>query len=162
MHFTTLNGEINFSELHSHKYNALVFLSPECPLSEASLVELKRLDKLYNQENYSTKIIIPGNLYSKEEIVLFKERLTITFPIVIDTAYYITDYLKARTTPEYFLVDENMIVLYSGAIDDRALDNDVIRQEAKSMYAENAIKQLLIGNKIEQVKTQAVGCYIER
>lgn len=158
----SLNGEINISEIHKHKYNALVFLSPECPLSEASLMELNRLQRLFENQNYSTKIIIPGNLFSKQEITLFKNRLNISFPILIDSSYYLTNYLKASITPEYFLVDENMIVLYSGAIDDRALDNDIIRQEATTKYAENAMLQLLKGNKIEYSKTKAVGCYIER
>ncbi len=160
--FPSVNGTVMMAELHEQKINAIVFLAPGCPLSEASILELNRLDSLYAKNNYSTTIIIPGTLYSIEEIIDFKNNFNIKFRMVVDTNYYLTHLLNATITPEYFIVNENMIVLYQGAIDNRALDNDIIRQEATVNFAENAINSLISNTKIIQTKTKAVGCYIEQ
>ncbi len=160
--FQTINGSVQMNELHQDKMNSFVFLAPGCPLSEASILELNRLDSLYSENQYSTTIIIPGNLYSVQEIEEFKNTFNIKFRMVIDTNYYLTKLLNASITPEYFLVNENMVVLYQGAIDNRAIDNDIIRQEADINFAENAIKSIIENKKIEQTKTKAVGCFIEQ
>ncbi len=153
---------IKYRGNNTFKLNAYVFLSPECPLSEASLVELTRLDSIYKNSGYTTNIIIPGELYSVEEINTFIKNFNIKFPTYIDKNYECCDLLKAVSTPEYFLVDEHSEILYQGAIDDRALDNEIIRQEAKNFYAENAIKSVIDNKPISITKTKAVGCYIER
>jgi hypothetical protein len=160
--FQTINGSIQMAELHQDKMNSFVFLAPGCPLSEASILELNRLDSLYSINQYSTTIIIPGNLYSVQEIEEFKNIFNIKFRMVIDTNYYLTKLLNASITPEYFLVNENMVVLYQGAIDNKALDNDIIRQEADMNFAEIAIRSIIENKKIELTKTKAVGCFIEQ
>lgn len=160
--FQTINGSVRMNELHQDKMNSFVFLAPGCPLSEASLLELYKLDSLYSKNQYSTTIVIPGNLYSTKEIEEFKNVFNIKFRIVIDADYYLTKLLNASITPEFFLVNENMVVLYQGAIDNRALDNDIIRQEADINFAENAIISIIQNKKIEQTKTKAVGCFIEQ
>ena len=161
LRFQSVDGTVRMAELHEQKINAIVFLAPGCPLSEASILELNRLDSLYSKNNYSTTIIIPGKLYSLEEVIEFKNNFNIKFRILVDTNYYLTNLLNATITPEYFIVNENMIVLYQGAIDNRALDNDIIRQVATLNYAESAINSLILNKKIKQTKTNAVGCYIE-
>jgi hypothetical protein len=55
-----------------------------------------------------------------------------------------------------------MVILYQGAIDNKALDNDIIRQEADMNFAEIAIKSIIENEKIEITKTKAVGCFIEQ
>jgi hypothetical protein len=153
---------VTFSIINNSSLNAYVFLSPECPLSEASLIELNRLDSMYNNRGYATNIIIPGKLYSTEEIDSFKTSFNITLPIYIDKYYKLCDFLEAFVTPEYFLLDKNRLVLYQGAMDDRAIDNDIVKQIAKSYYAHDAIQSILNNQLISITKTKAVGCYIER
>lgn len=159
----TVEGtSVSIDKLYQHKLNAIVFLAPGCPLSEAALLSLTALDSLYRKNDYATFIIIPGNLYTQKEVELFKDSFDVSFPILIDTNYYLTHKLKASITPEYFLLNENKVILYQGAIDDRALDNDIIRQEARVQFAQKAIEDVLLNRKVEISKTKAVGCYIEQ
>lgn len=154
--------EVKLSYINTEEYNAYVFLSPECPLSEASLLELNRLDSIFNKEGYATNIIIPGELFSVKEISIFRDSFAIQFPIYMDKKYQLCDLLKATITPEYFLYSKNNKLLYSGAIDDRALDNDIVRQKASRKYVEE-VMQLLINKKpLGITNTKAVGCFIER
>jgi|694.fasta_scaffold02020_19 hypothetical protein len=158
----TYNGD-DFSDktFKNHKLNAVVFLAPECPLSEAAIQELNKLQKKYFKYDYSTYVVIPGNLYTNEEVKKFIEQFQIEFPVVLDTGAVITSMLKAKTTPEVFLVTDSMKVVYQGAIDDRAFDNEFIRQDAQHNYLDSAISQYSNFKKIKVIKTNAVGCFIE-
>ena len=158
----TYNGDdFSVKTFKNHKLNAVVFLAPECPLSEAAIQELNKLQKKYFQNDYSTYVVIPGSLYSKDEVKKFVEQFQIEFPVVLDTGAVITSMLNAKTTPEVFLITDSMKVVYQGAIDDRAFDNEFIRQEAQHNYLDSAINQYSKFKKIKVVKTNAVGCFIE-
>jgi hypothetical protein len=67
---------------------------------------------------------------------------------------------KATITPEVFLILSNNVI-YTGAFDDRAIDNEIIKQSASENYLYDAIKNTLEGKEVVNKKTKAVGCYIE-
>lgn len=158
----TNNGD-EFSNLsfQTHDLNAIVFLAPGCPLSEASIQEINKLQSKFTSNKLATFIVIPGHLYSRNEVDSFINHFNITFPVLLDTTGLLVKKLNATMTPEYVLLDKKMQVLYQGAIDNRALDNDLIRQSATINFADSAIHQYLSGQKIKFTKSKAVGCYIE-
>lgn len=158
----TSNGD-EFSNLsfQTHELNALVFLAPGCPISEASIQEINKIQEKYSSQKLATFIVIPGSLYSKKEVDSFISVFNISMPVLLDTTGLLVQKLNASITPEYFLLDKQMQVLYQGAIDDRALDNEIIRQSATINYADSAIHQYLKTKKVAITKTKAVGCFIE-
>ncbi len=158
----TINGD-EFSNLtfKNHELNAIVFLAPGCPLSEGSILELNKLHEKYTSAKLATYIVIPGSLFSKAEVKAFVDTFKIDFPVLLDTTGLLVSKLNASITPEYFLLDKNSKVLYQGAIDNRAFDNEFIRQSATINYADSAISQFLNNQKIKIQKSKAVGCFIE-
>lgn len=155
------NQNFNEEALRKNKLTAIVFLVPGCPLSEAALLELKKLEDQFREKGYETLISIPGNLYDKQEIKAFVDSFEIQFPILLDVDAVLTKKLNATITPEYFLLDSSLNIIYQGAIDNKAFDNEYIRQEASIHYAEKAILEYFSNKKISVSKTKAVGCYIE-
>lgn len=153
--------KIKESDLSKNNLTAIVFLAPGCPLSEASILELNKLDLKYRSKNYHTYVVIAGKLFSQEEVKDFVKTFNIAFPVLIDSNAILMNKYSASITPEYFLLDKYLNVLYSGSIDDRAIDNDLIRQESKNNFAERAIDEYLQNKNITIPKTNAVGCYIE-
>ena len=158
----TSNGD-EFSNLsfQTHELNAIVFLAPGCPLSEASIQEINNLQTKYSSNKLATFIVIPGHLYSRNEVDSFINHFNISLPVLLDTTGLLVNKLNATMTPEYVLLDKKMQVLYQGAIDNRALDNEIIRQSATINYADSAIHQYLKAEKIKIPKSKAVGCFIE-
>ncbi len=158
----TNNGD-HFSNLsfQTHELNAIVFLAPGCPLSEASIQEINNLQSKFSSSKLATFIVIPGRLYSRNEVDSFINHFNITLPVLLDTTGLLVEKFQASMTPEYVLLDKKMQVLYQGAIDNRAIDNDLIRQSATINFADSAIHQYLTGQKIKFPKSKAVGCYIE-
>jgi hypothetical protein len=138
-----------------------VFLAPDCPLSQYYTLPLRLIFENYH-EKISMAGIIPGKFYSMDEINQYKERYRIPFDLFLDDDLKLTNQLKASVTPEVFLLDENLHLVYSGAIDDAAVDLTVKKQVVRNHYLKNAVDGLLNHQPSGVRKTKAVGCIIER
>lgn len=64
-----------------------------------------------------------------------------------------------RTTPHMFVIDENGILVYQGAIDDRPAPSGDPRT-AKN-YVREAVKKLQNGEKLEVTQTRPYGCGVK-
>ena len=78
-----------------------------------------------------------------------------------DPDYHFRDYCTATITPEAFVIDWAGNIKYSGAIDNWAITLGKQRQVISEHYVQDALSELLEGDKVSQVKTRAVGCIIE-
>lgn len=76
----------------------------------------------------------------------------------LDENHVLADAFGALTTPHVFLFDENMELIYRGAIDD-SVDSS---KDVKQAYLKNAILAHLSGNKIDPNSTRQLGCSIKR
>lgn len=76
----------------------------------------------------------------------------------LDKNHVLADAFGALTTPHVFLFDENMKLIYRGAIDD-SVDSS---KEVSQAYLKNAIDAHLSGNEIEPKSTRQLGCSIKR
>ncbi|MEX2603557.1 MAG: thioredoxin family protein [Gracilimonas sp.] len=81
-----------------------------------------------------------------------------SFPYALDKDHIIADAFGATRTPEVFLFDKNMTLVYHGAIDDNADDAGAVEAD----YAVNAINAMISGNDITQKETKSLGCTIKR
>lgn len=77
---------------------------------------------------------------------------------VLDKDHKLADAFGALTTPHVFLFDENMQLVYKGAIDD-SVDSS---REVKQPYLKNAMLGMLAGSKIKPNSTRQLGCSIKR
>jgi hypothetical protein len=80
------------------------------------------------------------------------------FSYALDKDHKIADAFGATKTPEVFLFDSSMKLVYKGSID----DNPNKPSEVKNRYLEDAIDALLNGNSIKMNKTDPEGCSIKR
>ncbi|MFD2532171.1 redoxin family protein [Gracilimonas halophila] len=80
------------------------------------------------------------------------------FIYALDKDHIIADAFGATRTPEVFLFDENLELVYHGAIDDNAENGS----EANSRHLEEAIVTIASGNDIQKRRTQIQGCTIKR
>jgi hypothetical protein len=77
---------------------------------------------------------------------------------VLDQNSLVADMFGALTTPHVYLFDSKFELVYRGAID----DNVNKRSEVKEHYLENAIKNMVNGEKINPETTKQLGCSIKR
>jgi thioredoxin-related protein len=141
------------------QYFVVVFLSPECPLSQNYTSVLNKLSDSYN-EQIAFYGIIPGKSYTAEDMEKFHEEYHIGFTLARDTLFRLTRKLKATTTPEAFLLDGRGSILYEGLIDNWAVSLGVQRTVTTEHYLQAAIDASLHHLPIAIRQTRPVGCLI--
>jgi peroxiredoxin len=80
-----------------------------------------------------------------------------TFPYLMDEGQEIHPQYGATRTPEVYLLDKDMRLIYTGAIDDNARDADAVTVN----YVESAIEAHEAGKPVEPTKVKAIGCTIK-
>ena len=77
---------------------------------------------------------------------------------VVDKNHEVADAFGANRTPECFLFDKNMKLVYHGAIDDSPSDVSAITR----IHLQEAIKEMVAGKEITVKESRSVGCTIKR
>lgn len=95
---------------------------------------------------------------SMEDMRKRAQKMGYDFPYALDQDHIIADAFGATRTPEIFLFDGNMTLVYHGAIDDNANDANAV----DATYAVDAINELISGNDIAVQETKSLGCTIKR
>jgi peroxiredoxin len=154
--------------LASHK-NAkgyiVVFTCNTCPVSKAYEARIEALNKMYAAKGYpvvavntNDPVASPGDTYAKMQ-ERAKEK-NFSFAYLEDPDHVYTKKYGAMRTPHVFILQKTgkgNEVAYIGAI-----DND--QQEAnpqRDNYVQNAVNQLLKGEKPSVTSTKAIGCTIK-
>lgn len=77
---------------------------------------------------------------------------------VVDRNNEVADAFGANRTPECFLFDKNLKLVYHGAIDDNPSDPSAVGKQ----HLKNAIDELIAGKDITVKESKSVGCSIKR
>ena len=77
---------------------------------------------------------------------------------VVDKDHQVADAFGANRTPECFLFDKNLKLVYHGAIDDNPSDPGNIKRH----HLQEAINELSAGKEISVKESRSVGCTIKR
>ncbi len=138
--------------------SVFVWVSPECPLCQNYTLPLRALNK-----KYGSKInlfgIVPGSDFKRKNLIYFKHKYRIDFPLLLDPDYTFTKKLNAKVTPEV-VVYFNGTETYRGAIDNWAVSLGKHRQKATSFFLEDAISAALNNQTPTIQNTDPIGCYI--
>ena len=155
---TDYNGKKHsLYDYKNSKAIVLIFISTECPVSNAYNT---RMADLYNQYSSKDITIIGINSNRAESVEDIKEHAAehnFGFPILKDEGNKIADKLGAAVTPETYLLNNNFEILYHGRIDD---SRDIKSVSEKDLA--NALDEVLSGKKVSKTDTKAFGCSIKR
>lgn len=158
----TLDGKVfNFSEFAKNKASILVFMAPDCPISQKYTLSLREISEKYKDKNIPVYLIFPGTYYTKKTIKEFMKKYLIEFPVILDDKLEITKLLHASITPEVFLFDNQAQVLYSGRIDNWFESLGKNRFVITERDLLSAMDSYLAGEPIKVKKTKSVGCIIQ-
>ena len=139
------------------KVIVLIFLATKCPVVDDYIERINTLFKDYKDKDVQLVGIHSNKHETLEEIKQYREKYKLEFPILLDPKNNIADYFNARRTPEVFVLNNENILLYRGAIDDS-------REKPKKQYLRPVLDLVLDGKVIpeKQKKTRAIGCTIKR
>lgn len=135
----------------------LIFVSTQCPVSNAYN---ERMAAIYDAYKDTGVTFLGINSNKAEDVTEIKEHSAenkLAFPILKDVNNVIADKLSASFTPEVYVVNGDMDLLYHGRIDDSRRESEV---KTKDLAA--ALDEILAGKKVTVSTTKAFGCTIKR
>jgi hypothetical protein len=148
----------------SKDFTVVAFLNSECPIGKKVMRAFAEIiDK--HQNRVCFVLVFPGEFERKNRVVKYCKRYHIELhrvQVMLDKEQRLVSAYNATVTPEFFLLDKQHEVLYSGSLDDRFVEIGVQKSFAEKDYLLEAIEAALYGREIVHKKTRAVGCFINK
>ena len=151
------NKERSLKSLAGKNGTVLLFVSVQCPVSNAYNERMEKLTADYNAKGIA---VIGINSNVAEDAAAVKAHAAenkLSFPILKDAGNKIADRLGATVTPEAYFLDANNKLLYHGRI-----DNARNPAQLETSDLRNALDAALAGKTIEKTEAKAFGCSIKR
>ena len=135
----------------------LIFISTRCPVSNGYNERMEKLAQEYKARGVQ---VIGINSNTGESAADIKQHATekrFTFPVLKDTNNVIADRLGAQVTPEAYLLDAGLKLVYRGRIDNSRNGDAITATELR-----DALEATLAGKPVEKTEARAFGCSIKR
>ena len=155
---TTLDGKAFSlsSTAKGQKAVVLMFISTQCPYSNAYNEQMKALANAYASKGVLFVGINSNKTEDAAAAVAHAKSNGHTFPIMKDPNNKVADLYDARRTPEVYVIDPQGKLRYHGRITE---DHENL---ASSPDLKNALDSFLTGKPIARTETKAFGCTIKR
>ncbi len=163
MHLTLATSQrdsFDLSALQKYKASVLLFLDPECPVSQKYGATIRQLYQEAKEQQVAVVAIYPVPGLLPETVRQFAEDYQYAFPQLLDDQQQLVRALQASTTPEAFLVDPQGQVIYHGAIDNWFYSLGRYRKVVTQHYLQEAVTAFLTGKPVRIEKATPVGCLI--
>jgi thiol-disulfide isomerase/thioredoxin len=140
----------------------LLFVTTDCPLSNAYVPEFNRLERAYAQQGVVFYAVQGDATIAAEEVRQHVKEFNYGFPYLLDPQESLATYTGATTTPESAVLSPNGQLLYLGRIDNRVEDYGKHRVQVTEFDLRNALDAILSGKAVPRPRTKAFGCAIIR
>ncbi len=148
--------------LESHKAVCVVFMCNHCPYVLAYLDRIAQLHQDYLPKGVALIAMNPNDAvqFPEDSFAAMKTFVVdqkITYPYLRDENQDVAHAFDAAKTPHAFLLNQQGVVVYIGAIDDSAKDASAVQVS----YLRNAIDNVLAGQTVNLAQTEPVGCSVK-
>lgn len=152
----------SLSGIETAKGYIVVFTCNNCPYAVAYQDRLIELHNRYAPLGYPVVAINPNDkeVSPNDSFELMQKRAkekSYPFAYLYDETQEIARTYGATRTPHVYLLDQNRVVRYIGAIDDNHEEPEAVKEK----YLENAINALRNSQDITVKETKAIGCTIK-
>jgi len=149
--------EHSLNSLKGKNGSVLIFISVQCPISNAYNERMEKLAQDYGSRGVTIIGINANNTEPADAVKAHAAEKHLTFPILKDPGNKIADRLGATRTPEAYFLDANNRLLYHGRI-----DNNKDESQIESRDLRDALDAALAGKPIQKTTATAFGCTIKR
>lgn len=139
----------------------IAFLGAQCPMAKVYGPRLNQLQQEFSPEQLRVIGINSNSQDSFADVTEYVKAHGVEFEFIRDPNNLIADQFAATRTPEVFLLDSELHVLYHGRIDDQYFPG-VTRSAPDRQDLKIAITEALAGKPISVAETKATGCLIGR
>jgi len=147
----------SLTEYKDAKAVVLMFIATQCPVSNGYN---GRMVSLYNDYKDKNVVIIGINANKQEGVDEIKQHAKehgFEFTILKDDKNVIANKFGASVTPEIYVLNPSLEILYHGRIDDSRRESEVSSHDLR-----NALDEVLAGKPVTISETRAFGCTIKK
>jgi len=138
-----------------------VFLATHCPICNAYLPELNRLQEAFAPWNVEFYGVIADRHTSAGDAANHRRKYQVAFPVLLDASGSFRRQLRPTHTPQAVVVDRHGAVVYSGRIDDRYEAISRPRWPVAHQDLKEVLGEISAGRQPQFSRTKPVGCLIE-
>ena len=155
--------DLSLNELRSPVATVIMFICNHCPYVKHINTELVRLANAYSPKGVSF-VAINSNDYtaypedSPENMHKAATELKYPFPYLVDQSQEVAKTYEAVCTPDFFIYDNDLKLVYRGQLDDSRPSNHV-PSDGKDMRT--ALDAILAGEKPSPRQRPSIGCDIK-
>lgn len=155
---TNYDGKVyQLSEQKNSAAIVIMFWSTECPFVQAYNDRINNIVSVYQAKNVVFWGINSNSTESVDRVQEHYKEKKYNFPMLKDKFNLVADMFEATRTPEVFVLDNKLTVLYHGRIDDSRIPDEV-----KSNDLKTALDEILSGKEVSSKITKQFGCTIKR
>ncbi len=158
------DGNIHSLEQNDEqRVRVFVFLSSECPVSQASIPALNRLAAQFSRPGGRVELfgVWSDATVTRAEAGRHFAEWKAGFPILHDSARMVAGALKPTHVPEAFVFDAAGKQVYRGAIDNAFEAIGRRRAQVDQYFLADTLNAVLAGKAPPVAVTKPVGCYFE-
>lgn len=149
--------EHSLKSLAGSKGAVVIFIATKCPVSNAYNDRMQKLAQDFKAKGINVIGINSNNTEPAAEVKSHATEKGLTFTILKDEANKIADRLGATRTPEAYVLDANMKLVYHGRIDNSQKVEGITSEDLR-----DALNEMLAGKAITKTGGAAFGCTIKR
>ncbi len=160
---TITQQSMSLTDLKSEKATMIMFICNHCPFVKHIQHGLAKIAKEYQSKGVQFIAICSNDIkdYPEDSPEKMKEEakeVGYTFPYLYDETQEVAKAYDAACTPDFYIFDKDLILVYRGRFDDSTpgKDTPVTGKDLKA-----ALDQLLAGAAISPEQKPSVGCNIK-
>ncbi|MEJ7675339.1 MAG: thioredoxin family protein [Chitinophagaceae bacterium] len=159
----TQNEEISMNDAKRKNGLLVMFTCNTCPYVIKNQQRTNAISKYALENNIGIILLNPNEgarsgSESLEAMQTYAKNQNYKWYYAVDKDHEIADAFGANRTPENFLFDKDLKLVYHGAIDDNPSDDSNITRQ----HLKEAMDNLLAGKDIVVKESRSVGCSIKR
>ncbi|MBC6998263.1 thioredoxin family protein [Cytophaga sp. FL35] len=160
---TVSNQQLHLDDLKGEKGTVIMFICNHCPFVKHVNEAIAQLGKTYQKQGISFVAISSNDVenYPQDAPHLMKltaEEEGYTYPYLYDEDQTAAKAYDAACTPDFYLFDDNLKLVYRGQLDDSRPGNGV---PVTGKDLEDAIQAVLNNKLVSEMQKPSIGCNIK-
>ena len=142
------------------KVVVLEWTNPECPFVQRHYTAdtMATTLKGFDAKKVVWLAVDSTSSNTPDKSAAWKKTEGFTYPVLQDASGTVGKSFGAKTTPHMYVIDEQGVVRYAGAIDDDPRGN---KKEGTTNYVKTAVDALLSGKPVPASTTEPYGCSVK-
>jgi len=151
------------SSLKGDRATVIYFICNHCPFVLHTIEELVDIAKVYDDFGFSFIAISSNDIVnypedSPENMKKFASKNDFQFPYLYDETQEVAKAYEAACTPDIFVFDKDLLLVYRGQLDDSRPGNGI---PVTGKDLRRAVQNMLDGRPIDPLQKPSIGCNIK-